>query len=134
MWLACAVIDESTPAARLLVLRRGLLLAGLATAGWSVTRVVLLLSGSDQVVADADRHGYVAIFSLVLLPVLALAVGTLVSDSVDLWRRRRSHHVGPGVALVLSAPLAGSLALAAAAIGVAIVVAALIDRRASSTV
>ncbi|MGB3438839.1 MAG: hypothetical protein WBA97_08825 [Actinophytocola sp.] len=120
------------------MLRRGLLLAGLAIAGWSTTRVALLLSGSDLAVADGDRHGYVAIFSLVLLPVLVLAVATLVTDAVELWRRGhspgRSHHVVPGVALVLSAPLAGSLVLAAAAVGVTIVVAALIDRRASSAV
>jgi hypothetical protein len=129
------VADESAPAAPAVRsgirwLRRGLLLAGLATAGWAVTRVVLLFSGNgDLVVADDDRHGYIAIFSLVLLPVLALAVATLIADTIELWRQRgRSYHVGPGVALAISAPLTSPLALAAVAIGVAIVVAALADR------
>jgi hypothetical protein len=133
------VADESAPTAPavrsgILWLRRGLLLAGLATAGWAVTRAVLLLSGNgDRVVADDDRHGYVAIFSLVLLPVLALAVATLIVDTAELWRRRgrsrdRSSHVGPGVALAISAPLASPLAIAAVVIGVAIVAAALVDR------
>jgi len=118
----------------MLWIRRGLLLAGLATAGWAAIRVVLLLSGNDDlVVADDDRHGYFAIFSLVLLPVLVLAVATLVADSTELWRQRgrspnRSCHVAPGVALALSAPLTGPLTLAAVVIGVAIVVAALADR------
>ena len=128
--------DESTNTevrSRLLMLRRGLLLAGLAAAGWSVTRVVLLFSGNDSVVADSDPHGYIAVFSLVLLPVLVIAVAALVADTVDLWRRGhspgRSRRVGAGVTLVLSAPLAGEFALATAAVGVAIVVAAVIDRR-----
>jgi hypothetical protein len=92
------------------------------------------LSGNgDLVVAEDDRHGYTAIFSLVLLPVLVLAVATLVADTTGLWRQRgrspdRSCHVGPGIALALSAPLTGRLILAAVVIGVAIVVAALADR------
>ncbi|MFI7673464.1 hypothetical protein [Actinophytocola sp. NPDC049390] len=123
--------DESAPAVRALPMaaRRGLLLAGLAVAGWSVTRVVRLVSGDDSVVADDDPHGYVAIFSLVLTPVLALAVVTLVTATVDLWRRGRSRHLAPGVALALSAPLASPLALAALAVGAAIVAAAVVDRR-----
>ncbi|MFC4857650.1 hypothetical protein [Actinophytocola glycyrrhizae] len=119
-----------TPA-RMLVIRRGLLLAGLAVTCWSVTRTVLLLSGHD-VVPDDDRHGYLAIFSLVLLPVLVVAVVTLVADTAELWRRGhspgRSRHVGPGVALALSAPLASPVAAVAVVVGVAIVVAARTDR------
>jgi len=84
-------------------------------------------------VADDDRHGYIAIFSLILLPVLALAVATLAADFTELWQRRsrsrdRSCHVGPGVALALSTPLAGRLTLAAMVIGAAVVVAAVTDR------
>lgn len=105
---------------------RGLLLAGLAVAVWSVSRVVRLLSGDDSVVADDDRHGYAAIFSLVLVPVLALAVVTLVTA---LLRRDRPHRIAPGVSLALSAPLAGQLAIAALAIGAAIVVTAIVTRR-----
>ncbi|MBB4912170.1 hypothetical protein [Actinophytocola algeriensis] len=108
--------------------RRGLLLAGLAVAGWAVIRATLLLSGNDDVVADDDPHGYVAIFSLVLIPVLLLAVGTLLACVIA----PRSHRIVPGVALVLSAPLASPLALVAAAIGVAILVDAVVDRRRSA--
>lgn len=118
---------------RILLVRRVLVLAGLAAATWSVTRVVRLLAGDDSVVPDGDPHGYGTIFSLVLLPVLVLAVATLVADTAELLRRGhspgRSCHVGPGVTLVLCAPLAGELTLVAAAIGVAVVVAALVDRR-----
>jgi len=113
-------------------LRRGLLLAGLAVAGWAATRTVLLLTGNDDVVADDDRHGYLAIFSLVLLPVLAIAIVTLVTDTIELWRSiGRSYHVAPGVALTFSAPLASPLTILAAVLGVAIVVAALAGRRRS---
>lgn len=118
-----------TARSRLLWFRRGLLIAGLAVAAWSVVRVALLLGGVEEVVADDDAHGYASIFSLVLLPVLVVAVWTLVADTVELWRRGRSHRVGPGVALVLSAPLAGGFAPAAAVIGVAIVATAVLDRR-----
>ena len=126
--------DEHTraPAARRLpvvVARRGLLLTGLAVAGWSVTRVVRLLGGDDSVVADDDPHGYAALFSLFLTPVLVLAVVTLVTTAVELWRRGRSHRVAPGVALALSAPLAGPLAIGAVAVGVAVVATAVLDRR-----
>jgi hypothetical protein len=110
--------------------RRGLLLAGLAVAVWAATRVVRLLAGDDSVVAADDRHGYAAIFSLVLVPVLAIAVVTLVTATAQLWRQGRSHRIGPGVALALSAPLAGPLAIAALAIGAAIVATALFTRRA----
>lgn len=102
------------------LVRRGLLLAGLAVTGWAVTRLVLLLSGHDVV---TDPHGYVAIFSLVLVPLLALAIGTLVAA---LRHGRRT--LVPGVALVLSAPLASPLALVAVAIGLGIVAVALVDR------
>jgi hypothetical protein len=132
------VADESAPAGTaaakrspILLIRRGLLLIALAIAAWSMTRAALLLSGNDQVVADSDPHGYFAIFSLVLLPVLAVAVATVVSDTAELWRRGRSGrscHVSPGLTLALSAPLAGPFALAAVIIGVAVVVAALADR------
>lgn len=105
---------------------RGLPLAGLAVAVWSVSRVVRLLSGDDSVVADDDRHGYAAIFSLVLVPVLALAVVTLVTA---LLRRDRLHRIGPGVSLALSAPLAGQFAIAALAVGAAIVVTAIVTGR-----
>ncbi len=73
----------------------GLRLAGLVVAGWAVVRVVALLSGNDDVVAADDPHGYVAIFSLVvLIPVLALTVGTLLAD---LRRHRaRTTHRGDG--------------------------------------
>jgi hypothetical protein len=110
-------------------LRRGLLLAGLAVAGWAATRSVLLLSGNEDVVSDDDYHGYFAIFSLVLLPVLVLAIATLLTDTIRLRRPAdRSWRVVPGVALALSSPLAGSLALAAIVIGAAIVVTALMAR------
>ncbi|MGC7098402.1 hypothetical protein ACPZ19_27335 [Amycolatopsis lurida] len=121
------MVDKGTQ----LMLRRGLLLAGFATAGWSVTRAVLLLSGNDAVVAEDDRHGYVAIFSLMLLPVLAAAVVTLVTATAGVWRDGR-WRIGPGVALVLSAPLAGPVGLVAAVTGVAIIAVALVDRRQSS--
>ena len=118
---------------RILLLRRGLLLAGLATVAWSVTRVVRLLAGDDSVVPDSDPHGYATIMSMVLLPVLVIAAAMLVADTVELLRRghapSRSCHVGPGVALVLCAPLAGQFTLVPAAIGVALIVAAVIDRR-----
>jgi hypothetical protein len=104
-----------------------LLIAGLAVAGWAVVRTTLLLSGDDSVVSDDDPHGYVAIFSLVLIPVLALAVGTLVAAL-----RHRSLRITPGVALVLSAPLASPLALVAVVVGVAIVVLAAVDRTRSA--
>jgi hypothetical protein len=104
-----------------------LLIAGLAVTGWAVVRTTLLLSGDDSVVSDDDPHGYVAIFSLVLIPVLALAVGTLVAGL-----RRRSGRVVAGVALVLSAPLASPLALVALVVGVAIVVTAVVDRQRSA--
>ena len=110
------------------VARRGLLLAGLAVAAWSVSRVARLLAGDDSVVADSDPHGYAAIFSLVLIPVLAIAVVTLVARL-----RRRAHGIAPGVALALSAPLAGPLALAALAIGAAIIAMALLDKREERT-
>jgi len=102
----------------------GLRLAGLVVAGWAVGRVVVLLSGNDDVVAADDPHGYVAIFSLVLIPVLALAVGTLLADL--LAHRTR---IVSGVALVLSAPLASPVALVAAAIGLAIIATAVVERR-----
>lgn len=121
--------DESTRVPRAVVAWRGLLLAGLAIAVWSVTRVVRLLSGDDSVVADDDPHGYTAIFSLVLIPVLAMAVTMLATATSQLWRRNRPHGVAPGVTLALSAPLAGQLAIAALAIGAAIVATALITRR-----
>ena len=122
------MVVESRRAGTLLLVRRGLLLAGLAVACWAVTRTVLLLSGNEDVLADDDVHGYAAIFSLVLTPVLALAVGTLLAGTIALWRGRRTRHVAPGVTLVLSAPLASPLAIVAAVLGVAIVVAALLDR------
>lgn len=125
--------DESTraPAVRQLpvVAWRGLVLAGLAVAGWAVTRVVRLLSGDDSAVADDDPHGYVAIFSLVLIPALVLAVVTLVEAAVDLWRRGRTRRIAPGVALALSAPLASPVAIAALVVGAAIVAAAILGRR-----
>ncbi len=102
----------------------GLRLAGLVVACWAVVRVVLLLSGNGDVVAADDPHGYTAIFSLVLVPVLALAVGTVLADL--LARRTR---IVTGVALVLSAPLAHPVALVAAAIGVAIIATAIVERR-----
>ncbi|MFI6025856.1 hypothetical protein [Amycolatopsis magusensis] len=115
--------------ARLLWPRRGLVLAGLLTAAWAVTRVVLQLSGhEDLVVAESDRHGYMAVFSLVLVPFLLVAVVTLVADTVELWRHGRSRRVGSGVALLLSAPLAGGLALVAAVLGVALIATALVAR------
>ncbi len=122
------MVVESRRAGALLVVRRGLLLAGLGVAGWAVTRTALLLSGDEDVLADDDVHGYLAIFSLALIPVLVLAAGTLVADTIALWRGRRSRHVAPGVTLVLSAPLAGPLAIVAVVLGAAIVVAALLDR------
>jgi hypothetical protein len=122
------MVVESRRAGALPVVRRGLLLAGLAVAGWAVTRTILLLSGNEDVVSDDDVHGYLAIFSLVAAPVLALAFGTLLADTVTLWRGRRTRHVAPGVTLVLSAPLASPLAIVAAVVGVAIVVTALLDR------
>ncbi len=126
--------DESTPAPALrplpVVAWRGLLVAGLAVACWSVTRVVRLLAGDDSVVGEDDPHGYVAIFSLVLLPVLALAAGSLVAAAVDVWRHGRSQRVAPGVTLALSAPLAGPLAVVALVVGAAVVAAAVVDRRA----
>lgn len=118
--------DESTRVPLAVVAWRGLLLAGLAIAVWSATRVGRLISGDDSVVADDDPHGYVAIFSLVLVPVLVVAVVTLVTA---LWRRDRPDRIAPGVTLALSAPLAGQLAIAALAIGAAIVATALITRR-----
>ncbi len=131
-----AVADEGRHIgvrSRILLIRRGLLLAGLATVTWSTVRVVRLLGGDDSVVPDSDPHGYVTITSMVLLPVLVLAVVTLVADTAELLRRghapSRSCHIGPGVALVLCAPLAGQFALVHAAIGVAVIVAALVDRR-----
>lgn len=119
--------DESAPAARVLPtgVRRGLLLAGLAVAAWAVTRVALLVSGVGDVVSDDDPHGYAAIFSLVLVPVLVSAVALLVAG----LRRGGPLRIGPGVALILSAPLASPLALLTAAVGVAIVAAAVIDQR-----
>lgn len=115
--------------ARILLVRRGLLLAGLVVVAWSVSRVVRLFAGDESVVPDNDPHGYVTIMSLVLLPVLVFAAATLVADTVELFRRGRSRHLGPGVALILSAPLAGRFALVAASLGVAVIVAALVDRR-----
>lgn len=106
--------------------RTGPLLAGLVVAGWAVVRTTLLLTGDDSVVSDDDPHGYVAIFSLVLIPVLVLAVGTLVAALL-----RRSTSVVAGVALVLSAPLASPVALVAVAVGVAVVGTAVLDRRGS---
>jgi hypothetical protein len=104
--------------------------AGLAAVAWSAVRVVLLLAGSDDVVADDDPHGYAAIFSLFLLPVLILAAALLVRDATDVWRPDRPHHrVGGGVALTVSAPLAGPLAIPVAVLGVAITVAAVIHKR-----
>ncbi|UJW29596.1 hypothetical protein L3Q67_30760 [Saccharothrix sp. AJ9571] len=115
--------------ARLLWPRRGLVLAGLLTAAWAVTRVALQLSGhEDLVVAESDRHGYVAIFSLVLVPFLLVAVVTLVADTVELWRHGRSRRVGSGVALLLSAPLAGELVLVAAVLGACLIATALVVR------
>ncbi|MEU7526691.1 hypothetical protein AB0A74_13235 [Saccharothrix sp. NPDC042600] len=105
--------------------RRGLLLAGLGVAAWAVVRVVLLVAGVDGVVADDDPHGYGAIFSLFLTPVLALAVGLLVGA----LRRGGPLRAGAGVAVAVAAPLASPVALVAVAVGVAIVVAALVERR-----
>jgi cytochrome bd-type quinol oxidase subunit 2 len=112
-----------------LLVRRALLVAGLAAVTWSAGRVVLLLAGSDDVVADDDPHGYAAIFSLFLLPVLILAAALLVRDALDVWRPSRSHRVGGGVALTVSAPLAGPLAIPVAVLGVAIAVAAIVHKR-----
>ncbi|GAB1510113.1 hypothetical protein [Actinophytocola sp. KF-1] len=122
---------ESTPAVRPLAVaaRRALFLAGLAVAVWSVVRVVRLVAGDDSAVADDDRHGYAAIFSLVLTPVLAVAVVTLVTATAELWRSGRSQRIAPGVALALSAPLASPVAIAAVAVGAAILTAAIVDRR-----
>jgi hypothetical protein len=106
--------------------RRVLLLCGLAVAGWAVVRVVLLLTGSD--VAD-DPHGYATVFSLVLTPVLGLAVWALVSETAALWRGHHHRRFASGVALALSAPLAGSHAVAGVVLGVAIVGAARLDVR-----
>ena len=111
--------------------RRGLVLAGLAVAVWSVARVVRLLAGDDSVVSDDDPHGYLAIVSLVLAPVLGLAVVTLAAATVDLWRRGSSQRIAPGVALALSAPLASPLAIAALVVGAAVAAAAFADRRAN---
>ncbi|AXB41702.1 hypothetical protein [Amycolatopsis albispora] len=113
------------------LLRRGLLVAGLALTAWSVLRVVLLLSGNEAVISDDDRHGYLAIFSLVLLPVLAAAAVTLVTATREVWRHGR-WRIGPGVALVLSAPLASPLALASVLVGVTILVVVALDRRQSA--
>ena len=109
--------EESAPTTRGLPpgVRWGLLLAGLAVAAWAMTRVVLLVSGVDAVVSAHDPHGYTAIFSLLLAPVLLLAVALLVAGLLRGGRLR----VGPGIAL----------ALFAAAVGVAIVAAAVIDQR-----
>ncbi|MGA6161584.1 hypothetical protein [Amycolatopsis magusensis] len=115
--------------ARLLWPRRGLVLAGLLIAIWAVLRVVLQLSGhEDLVVAERDRHGYVAVFSLVLVPFLLVAVVTLVADAVELWRQGRSSRVGSGVALLLASPLAGGLALVAAVLGASLIATALVAR------
>jgi hypothetical protein len=110
----------------MVIQRTGPLLAGLVVAGWAVVRTTLLLTGNDAVVSADDPHGYIAIFSLALIPVLVLAVGTLVAALL-----RRSGSVVAGVALVLSAPLASPVALVAVAVGVAIVVTAVVDRRGS---
>ena len=113
-----------------LLVRRALVVAGLAAVAWSAGRVVLLLAGSNDVVADGDPHGYAAIFSLFLLPVLLLAAALLVRDALDVWRPRGSHHhVGGGVALTVSAPLAGPLAIPVAVLGVAIAAAAIVHKR-----
>lgn len=129
------VADEGIRSAvrsRILLVRRGLLLAGLAAVTWSMTRVVRLLAGDDSVVPASDPHGYLTITSLVLLPVLIFAVAALVADTAELFRRghspSRSCHIRPGVALALCAPLAGQLALVPATIGIAVIMAALVDR------
>jgi hypothetical protein len=108
-------------------LRRGLVLAGLLAVGWAVARVGALWAGADWVVGDDDPHGYFAIFSLLLLPFLAVAAVLLAVDVRELWRSGRGGRIGSGVALALSAPLAGPLAIPAAAVGVAIVVVAAAD-------
>ncbi|MBN6041091.1 hypothetical protein [Amycolatopsis sp. 195334CR] len=122
--LAFGMVDNGTR----LMLRRGLLLAGFVVTGWAATRVALLLSGNEAVVAEDDRHGYVAIFSLVLMPVLAAALVALVIAAGEVWRHGR-WPIGPGVALALSSPLASPVALVAFALGVVIIVVALVDRR-----
>jgi len=111
----------------LVVTRRALVLAGLAAVAWSAARVVLLLTGhGDLVVTAGDTHGYQAIFSLLLLPPLVLAgvtVATEVRHPTRPWR------IAPGVALTLSAPLSGELAIATVAIGAALTATALLGRR-----
>jgi hypothetical protein len=111
------------------MLRRILVIAGLAAVGWSVVRVGALWAGADWVVGDDDPHGYLAIFSLLLLPFLAAAAVLLALDARALWRAGRGGGVASGVTLALSAPLAGILAMPVAAVGVAIVVAALAGKR-----
>jgi hypothetical protein len=110
-------------------LRRGLVVAGLLAVGWAVVRVGALWAGADWVVGDDDPHGYAAIFSLLLLPLLAAAAVLLTMDARDLWRSRHGGRVWSGVALALSAPLAAPLAIPVAAVGVAIVVTALAGKR-----
>jgi hypothetical protein len=135
--LTCRVLDGAdhpdATGSPVLPVRRALAVAGLVAVAWSAGRVVLQLAGSDAVVADDDPHGYAAIFSLFLLPVLILAAALLVRDALDVWHPGRSphrrHRVGGGVALTVSAPLAGSLALPVAVLGVAIVVAVIVHKR-----
>ena len=122
--------DNSAPTTRGLSpgVRRALLVAALVVAAWAATRVVLLLSGADGVVSDNDPHGYTAIFSLLLTPLLVLAVALLATN----LRRGGPLRIAPGVALTLSAPLASPVALVAVALGVAIIVAAVVDQRAQA--
>ncbi|OLF11985.1 hypothetical protein BLA60_08090 [Actinophytocola xinjiangensis] len=106
--------------------RRALLLAGLAATVWSTVRVALLLTGNESLVLADDTHGYQAVLSLLLIPFLlvaAIALTTEWRDPAGPWR------VTPGVALLLSAPLSGQIALATAALGVTIATTPLLRRR-----
>lgn len=120
-------MSERLPDTRFPLVRRALLLAGLAATAWSATRVTLLLTGHENLVlTTGDVHGYQAIFSLPLLPFLLVAATTLVTE----WRHpNRPWRITPGVTLALSAPLSGQLTIATVILGAAITATALLSRR-----
>lgn len=123
------MVDNGAPA-RTRWPRLALVLMGLAVAVWSAVRVARVLVDSGFDPGDSDPHGYLAIFSLVLVPFLVAALVTLVRDAARLWRSTGpTRRVGAGVALVLSSPLAGQFTLVAVAVGVALVAVNLMDRR-----
>lgn len=123
------MVDNGAPA-RTLWLRQTLVLMGLAVAVWSAVRVARVLFDSGFDPGDSDPHGYLAIFSLVLIPFLVAALVALIRDAARLWRSTApTRRVGAGVALVLSAPLAGQFTLVAFAVGGALVAVNIVDRR-----